>query len=121
MKKIAIQGTKSFSDYSIFLRGMYSILAKLDGTKQIVIYSAGPANINSMLDGFFNITSDTLKSNGVTTKIVPLPPKEIKNRFSEVDRFLYFCNPKESYTDLCSFFRSKDPDEDPDFVTVWRY
>lgn len=45
---IAVQGTKSFKDYAIFLRAMTTALASMkEGDKDIFIYSSGPATTNS--------------------------------------------------------------------------
>lgn len=121
--KIAIQGTRNFKKYDLFLQAMYMVLTKAKdlGHKEIVFFTAGSANINSMAIGFTNIISDSLKSHGVRARVIPLPPKEIKAKFAEIDKFLFFCNPKEPYSDLMKFFENKDPDIDPDFVTVWRF
>lgn len=121
--KVVIQGTKAFNKYETFITGMYKVFNALkeSGDKQITFYSAGPVQINNMAIGFSNTIENSLRSHGVRTRVVPLPPSVIKTKFPEIDKVLFFCNPKEQETDLIRFFQSKDPDIDPEFITFWRY
>tara|TARA_B110000259_G_scaffold180550_1_gene221432 strand:- start:3115 stop:3480 length:366 start_codon:yes stop_codon:yes gene_type:complete len=120
--KIVIQGTRNFKDYEIFLTGMRYVIERREPTDtQLTFYAAGPANINAMLLGFINITENTMKSNGVRAKIVRLPHSEIQKKLPEVDKFLFFCLPKEPGTNLVKYFQDKDPEKSSDFVTNWRF
>lgn len=121
MLQVAVQGTKSFDTYDLFLRAMHHVLTSLDEDKEVIFYSAGPTNINSMLLGFINITSDTRKANGVKARIIKLPPSEIKKKVGSIDKVLYFCKPKEPTTDLIKYFQNKDDNSKPDFITFWRF
>ena len=47
---VAIQGTKTFDDYQIFLRAMGTALRELpEDDKEFLIFSAGPVNIKNSL------------------------------------------------------------------------
>jgi hypothetical protein len=47
---VAVQGTKDFDDYSVFIRAMGVAMCSMpDSDKEFVIYSAGPARINSFV------------------------------------------------------------------------
>jgi hypothetical protein len=95
--KITIQGNKKFTDYAVFRQAMGRILFAMRETqdKNLVIFSAGPQHITNMAKEFFNISSDTLRSNGIKTKIVYIPPKWILENLAELDELVYFAIPKE--------------------------
>ena len=61
---VGVQGTKKFSDYSVFMRAMGVALSSCkDG--EFNIYSACPVNINSFMSEFFNISETYLKNRGI--------------------------------------------------------
>jgi hypothetical protein len=96
---IGIQGTKNFDDYAVFLRGMGTALSGMDSDdKEIVIFSAGPLNINEFAMEFLNVSN--WKARGIKAKLVKFPPSVVKEKMHELDHFLYFSKPKEPYTDL---------------------
>lgn len=106
---IAIQGTKSFSDYNVFLRAMGTALSQMnDGDKEILIYSAGPAVINSMGLEFSNISERSLKSRGIRIKFNKVPASWLKNNFADIDYLAYFSKPKEPLSDLVELAEAKD-------------
>lgn len=107
---LGIQGTKSFNQYdSVFLRGMGRALSSMQlNDDNFIVYSAGPANINSMAMEFINITERSLKSRGVRTRVNKVPPSWVKEHIHELDMFLYFCSPKESYSDIYDLALKKD-------------
>jgi len=112
---VGIQGTKSFSDYAVFLRGMGTALSSLpDGDKEFTIFSAGPLSINEFAMEFLNVSN--WKARGIKAKLVKVPPSFIKDRIQDLDHFLYFSKPKEPYTDLVDLADSKDIP-----VGVYRY
>ena len=64
MMIVAIQGSKTFNDYTVFLRAMGTALSMMPTEdKELFIYSAGPAHINEMGMEFTNI-SDRYRSGG---------------------------------------------------------
>lgn len=106
---IAIQGTKNFSDYNVFLRAMGTALSTMEtGDKEIIIYSAGPAIINSMGTEFSNISERSLKARGIKIKFNKVPPSWIKNNINDIDYVAYFSKPKEPVSELVEIAEAKD-------------
>lgn len=110
---VGIQGTKTFKNYELFLRGMGRALSALKPDDEyFTVMSVGTGNINAMAMEFINITERSLKSRGIKTRVNKVPPSWVKNNIHELDFFIYFCNPKEPYSDLYELARSKDDVED---------
>jgi hypothetical protein len=114
---VAIHGSRSFTDYNIFLRAMHTALTQLpEDDKMITIMSAGPAQINSFGQEFSNITERSLKARGIRIKLVKIPPSWIKDNIDKVDYLAYFSKPKESLPDIVTFADAKDVE-----VGVYRF
>lgn len=115
---VGIQGTKTFNDYNVFLRAMRIILTDFNQAKdnQLIIYTAGPAKINSFAMGFINITENSLKSRGIRTKVLKVPASVIKDKMHEMDYFAFFSQPKENTSDLVREAEDKDIE-----VGIFRY
>jgi hypothetical protein len=93
---LAIQGTKTFKDYNIFMFGMRVALSSMVNVdKQINVYLAGPAAVNSMAQEFFNISENSLKARGIKVKVNKIPPSWISENANDIDFFAYYCLPKE--------------------------
>lgn len=106
---MAIQGSRNFSDYNVFLRAMGTALSSMDrNDKEFIIYSAGPININSMGMEFSNIAERSLKARGIKIKLNKVPPSWIKTNIKDVDYFAYFSKPKEPVSDLVDLAEAKD-------------
>lgn len=106
---LGIQGTRAFNSYQDFIIGMGRALSNLDqDDKQLIVFSAGPHNINSMALEFMNVSERSLKARGIKTRINRVGPKWFKENLHTVDYFLYFCNPKESYSDIYELAQAKD-------------
>lgn len=114
---VAIQGTKNFSEYDIFLRGIGNALRSIpEGETEFTIMSAGPVNINRFALEFSNVSERSLKARGVKIKLVKIPADWIKTNINKVDYFLFFSKPKESLSDLVDLAEAKDIE-----VGVYRY
>lgn len=114
---VAIQGSKAFNDYSVFLRAMGTSLSMLkENEKEFFIYSAGPSSINSMGLEFSNVSERSLKARGIKIKFFKVPPSWIKQNIHSVDYLAYFSKPKEPVSDLVDLAESKDIE-----VGVYRY
>lgn len=114
---VAIQGTKGFNDYAVFLRGIGNALRDLpEGDKEFTIMSAGPININQFALEFSNVSERSLKAHGVKTKVVKIPPSWVKENINKVNYFLFFSKPKEQYSELVHLAEAKDIE-----VGVYRY
>lgn len=114
---IAVQGSRNFSDYQIFLRAMGTALSMLPSDdKEILIYSAGPANINTMSLEFSNITERSMKSRGLKIRMQKAPSSWIKSNYEVLDYFIYFGKPKEPLSELASHMDKKGVE-----LGVYRY
>lgn len=114
---VAIQGTKSFDDYTIFLRAMGTAMSDLqEDDKEILIYSVGPYNINAMGMEFTNISERSLKARGIKIKFNKVPYNWLRENILSVNYFAYFSKPKEPLSDLVDLAEAKDIS-----VGVYRY
>lgn len=106
---LAIQGTRNFSDYNVFLRAMGTALSSMDqDDKEFLIYSAGPVNINTMGLEFSNISERSLKSRGIKIRFNKVPPSWIKTNLRDIDYFAFFSKPKEPVSDIVDLAEDKD-------------
>ncbi len=107
--RIAIQGSKSFNDYSVFLRAMGTALYSLpEDDSEFYIYSAGPAQINEMGMEFSNVSERSLKSRGIKIRLFKVPPSWIKQNIHDINYFAYFSKPKEPVSQLVDLAEAKD-------------
>ena len=114
---VGMQGSRNFTDYTIFLRAMGTSLASLpEGDTEFTIMSAGPVRVNEMAMEFSNISERSLKAKGIKIKVVKVPPKWFKSNMHVVDYFVYFSLPKETPSDLVREAEDKDVE-----VGVYRY
>jgi hypothetical protein len=106
---VAIQGTKAFDDYTVFLRAMGTALSQMqDSDKEFYVYSAGPAQTNSMALEFCNVSERSLKARGIKIKLIKMPPSWIKENIHNINYFAFFSKPKEAVSPLVSYAESKD-------------
>jgi hypothetical protein len=114
---VVIQGSKTFNDYSVFLRAMGTSLSMMgEGDKEFFIYSAGPSVINSMGLEFSNISERSLKARGIKIRLFKIPPSWVKENIHSIDYLAYFSKPKEPVSSLVDLAESKDIE-----VGVYRY
>jgi hypothetical protein len=114
---VAIQGTKAFDLYPVFLRAMGVALSNLpDEDKEFFIYSAGPSQINSMCSEFSNISERGLRARGIKIKMIKVPPSWIKENIHSINYFAFFSKPKEPVSAIVSYAESKDAK-----VGIYRY
>lgn len=115
--KIGIQGTKTFNDYTIFLRAIGTALSTMtDDDKHVTIFSVGPAQINSYGLEFSNISERSLKARGIKIKFVKVTETWIKENIADIDYLAYFSKPREPYSDLVNLAEEHNID-----VGVYRY
>lgn len=115
--KIALQGSKSFEDYNIFIRAMGVMLSSMsqEDTK-IYLYSAGPARINSMVSEFSNLSERGLKARGYKIKFFKVAPTWITENIKEFDHFVYLSTPNDSKSTLVKQAELNELD-----VQIFRY
>jgi hypothetical protein len=114
---VATQGTKSFDEYPIFLRAMGTALSQMkEDDKEFLVYSAGPAKLNSMALEFCNVSERGFKTRGIKIRLVKIPPSWIKENIHSINYFAFFSKPKEAISPLVSYAESKDAE-----VGVYRF
>ena len=96
---IVVEGTKSFSDYDIFMRAMGIALTN-NTESEITIWSAGPHTINSFTAAFCNSSENFLKQKGFKIKFSKAPTFWVADNLSYVNYFAFFSAPKESLSRL---------------------
>ena len=96
---IVVEGTKSFSDYDIFMRAMGIALSN-NTESEITIWSAGPHTINSFTAAFCNSSENFLKQKGFKIKFSKAPTFWVADNLSYVNYFAFFSAPKESLSRL---------------------
>ena len=98
---MAVQGSRNFEDYAVFLRAMRTALSGMGKEdKEIYIYSAGPARVNSMAMEFANVSERSLKARGIKIQMRKVPPSWVKEYMKDIDYFAYFGKPNEPVSDL---------------------
>lgn len=115
--KIAVQGTTSFNDYSIFLRAMGTAMSMMSPEdSEILIFSAGSFRINSMAKEFANVSEKGLRLRGKTIKVIKVPPSWVKDNTKSIRYFAFFCRPGEGQSALVAKADAEGID-----VGVYRY
>lgn len=114
---IAVQGTNSFDDYSIFLRAMgvaMSGMSKED--KNVHVYSVGPVKINNFVAEFCNLSERGMKARGKKIKFFKVPTSWVEENLDSIDYFAFLSNQKESPSKLVAQAEMKDVE-----VGIFRY
>jgi len=91
---VAVQGTKEFSDYNVFMRAMGVALSSCVD-EEFNVYSAGPARINSFTSEFCNLSEDGLKRRGIKVKFYKVPPYYIEENLSSFNYFAFLSTPSQ--------------------------
>ena len=114
---IGIQGTRSFSDYPVLLRAMGTALYGMSqDDKEILIYSAGPANINDLVLEFSNVSEKGLKARGIKIKMMRVPASWIESNINVINYFVFLSKPGERNSHLVDVAEAQDIE-----VGIYRY
>ena len=98
---VAVQGTKQFDDYNIFLRSMSVALSEMKtDDKEFIIYSAGPARVNSFVSEFSNLSERGMKARGKKIKFYNTAPSWISENINNINYFVYLSKPNEKKSKL---------------------
>jgi hypothetical protein len=98
---VAVQGTKDFDDYSVFIRAMGVAMCNMpDSDKEFVIYSAGPARINSFVSEFSNLSERGMKARGRKIKFYKVANAWLEENINQIDYVAFLSKPKESGSKL---------------------
>jgi hypothetical protein len=98
---VAVQGTKEFSDYNIFLRAMGVALSDLQDS-ELNVYTAGPAQINSFTAEFCNRSENSLKQRGIKVKFYKVPISYLEENAQYFDYFAFLSTPNQKPSRLTS-------------------
>jgi hypothetical protein len=91
---VAVQGTKEFSDYTVFLRAMGVALSDVsDG--EFNVYTAGPAQINSFTAEFCNRSENSLKQRGIKVRFYKVPASFIEENAESFNYFAFLSTPNQ--------------------------
>jgi len=100
---VAVQGTNEFSDYNVFIRSMGVAMSNMhkDDT-EFIIYSAGPAKINSFVSEFSNLSERGMKARGKKIKFYKVAPVWMQENLDQINYFAFLSKPNEKTTKLVS-------------------
>jgi hypothetical protein len=102
---VAVQGTKEFNDYNVFLRAMSVALSGIkDGDNDFIIYSAGPLKINNFVSEFSNLSERGMKARGKKIKFYNVAPIWLGENINQINYFFFLSRPKETKTTLMLVF-----------------
>jgi len=99
---IAVQGTKSFSDYETFMRAMGVALSQPNNEDIVEVWSAGPYKINSFTAAFCNSAENYLKQKGFKVVFRKVPENYIVENLDYVSYFAFFSKKNEKQSKLVS-------------------
>lgn len=98
---VAVQGTKEFGDYSVFMRAMGVALSSCsDG--EFNVYTAGPAAINSFTAEFCNRSENSLRTRGIKVKYYRVPPSYVEQNIDDFDYFAFLSTPNQRPSKLAA-------------------
>jgi len=98
---VAVQGTNDFDDYNIFIRAMGVALSTMqENDKEFVIYSAGPARINSFVSEFSNLSERGMKARGRKIKFYKVATSWLEENITDINYFAFLSKPKQQNSKL---------------------
>jgi hypothetical protein len=114
---VAVQGTKEFSDYNSFIRGIGVALSGMSpDDKEFIIYSLGPSKINSFVSEFCNLSERGMKGRGMKIKNYKVAQDWMLENMEQINYFAFFSNPKQSVSKLVAEAELKNIE-----VGIFRY
>lgn len=114
---IVVQGSKDFEDYNVFLRAMGVAMSSIVADdRELHIYSAGPARINSMVSEFCNLSERGMKARGMKIKHYKVPPSWVTENIEYINYLAFLSKPKEVVSKLVSVAESNQVE-----VGIFRY
>ena len=95
--RLLIESTKGFDDYQVFMRAMGVVMGHMKSSNDFIdVYSVGTYKLNAMVNEFFNVAEDSLRSRGIKHSFNILPgstPELIMTRFNYM---AYLSNPENT-------------------------
>jgi hypothetical protein len=98
---VAVQGTKDFNDYNVFIRAMGVAMSGMqEEDKEFIIYSVGPTKVNSMASEFTNLSERGMKARGKKIKFYKAPFSWIEENMSYINYFAFLSDANKSQSNL---------------------
>jgi hypothetical protein len=98
---VAVQGTKEFNDYNVFLRAMSVAMSGMKaGDNDFIIYSAGPLKVNNFVSEFSNLSERGMKARGKKIKFYNVAPIWLGENINQINYFVFLSRPKETKSKL---------------------
>ncbi len=114
---VVVQGTNEFNDYNSFIRAIGVAMSGMkDGDDELHIYSAGPAQINSMVIEFCNLSERGMKARGKKIKHYKVPKQWIYENMEHINYFAFLSKPKQPVSKLVAEAELKNVE-----VGIFRY
>lgn len=98
---VAVQGTKEFSDYTVFMRAMGVALSSIQD-EEFNVYSAGPSAVNSFTAEFCNLSESGLKRRGIKVRYYKVAPSFIEDNLNDFDYFAFLSAPNQRPSNLAA-------------------
>lgn len=114
---VAVQGANDFDSYNIFLRAMAVALSEMKkDDAEFIIYSAGPAKINSFVSEFSNLSERGMKARGKKIKFYKVSLPWLYENIDQLDYLAYLSKPGKNTSKLVAEAELKDIN-----VGIFRY
>lgn len=98
---VAVQGTKEFNDYNVFLRAMSVALSGMkEDDNEFIVYSVGPAKINNFVSEFCNLSERGMKARGKKIKFYNTAPSWLDTNIEQLNYFAFLSKPNEQKSKL---------------------
>jgi hypothetical protein len=98
---VAVQGTKEFSDYTVFLRSMGVALSGIQDS-EFNVYTVGPSTVNSFTAEFCNLSENSLKRRGIKVKFYKVPSSFVEENIDNIDYFIFLSTPNQKVSKLAA-------------------
>jgi hypothetical protein len=98
---VAVQGTKEFNDYNVFLRAMSVALSGMkENDSEFIVYSVGPAKVNNFVSEFCNLSERGMKARGKKIKFYNTAPSWLDTNIEQLNYFAFLSKPNEQKSKL---------------------
>ena len=98
---VGVQGTSSFDSYNVFLRAMSIALSSMkQDDNEFIIYSVGPAKVNSFVSEFCNLSERGMKARGKRIKYYKVPFSWVEENMEYMNYFAFMSKPKQAVSKL---------------------
>ena len=114
---IAVEGTKGFTDYEIFMRAMGVALSTPTVDLEIQVWSLGPHKINNFTAAFCNSSEHFLKTKGFKISFYKVTHAWVAENLNSVNYFSFFSLPNDPVSRMCKAAQSIEGCE----VGIFRY